>query len=80
MVTLSTIHKAKGMEWSRVYFLDSWRLPSKFARIAAEDGNPEALRQENNLSYVAITRAKHELIYIDMKGCNGKEAHDEQEV
>jgi superfamily I DNA/RNA helicase len=77
MVTLSTIHKAKGLEWSRVYFLDSWRLPSKFAKIAFEAGNPEPLRQENNLSYVAITRAKHELIFIDMKGCNGKEAHDE---
>ena len=76
MVTLSTIHRSKGLEWSRVYFLDSWRLPSKFAKISLEAGNPEPLRQENNLSYVAITRAKHELIFIDMKGCNGKEAEE----
>jgi DNA helicase-2/ATP-dependent DNA helicase PcrA len=72
MVTLSTIHKAKGLEWDRVYFLDSWRLPSKFALAAKQAGNPEPLRQEDNLAYVAVTRAKHELIYIDLRGCNGK--------
>lgn len=78
MVTLTTIHKAKGLEWDRVYFLDSWRLPSKYARMAAEMGNGEPMRQENNLAYVAVTRAKHELIYIDMKGCNGKGGQHEK--
>ncbi len=55
--TLSTIHKAKGLESERVYILRPDLLPSKWATT------PEAKQQEANLSYVAITRAKHELTY-----------------
>ena len=51
MVTLTTIHKAKGLEWDRAYFPRPVRLPSKVhARMAAEMGNMEPLRQENNLT------------------------------
>lgn len=60
VVTLSTIHKAKGREWDRVYFLArDTTLPSQYAR------KPWQLQQEENLEYVAITRAKKELIYVD---------------
>ena len=59
VVTLSTIHKAKGREWDRVYLIHKTEtLPSKWAR------KPWQLRQEENLEYVAITRAKRELIYV----------------
>src|SRR6185312_12343562 len=34
-VTLCTIHKAKGLEWDMVVLLDPWRLPSKWAKLAA---------------------------------------------
>lgn len=57
-ITLSTIHKAKGLEASRVLFLDSYLLPSKWAK------KPWQKEQEVNLSYVAITRAKNTLAYI----------------
>lgn len=60
-VTLSSIHGSKGLEWPVVYFLDSWRVPSKYAET------PEAIQQEHNLDYVAVTRAKRALIYINMK-------------
>ena len=61
VVTLSTIHKAKGREWDCVYLLDrSGTLPSKWAR------KPWQLRQEENLEYVAITRSKHELVYLEV--------------
>jgi superfamily I DNA/RNA helicase len=56
--TLSTIHKSKGREWNRVYFLRRDLLPSKYAK------QPWQLEQESNLEYVAITRAKVELIYV----------------
>lgn len=56
-LTLSTIHKSKGREWDTVYLLDrAGTLPSKWAR------KPWQLRQEANLEYVAITRAKRELV------------------
>ena len=57
-VTLATVHKAKGMESRRVFILDQHLMPSRYAKT------PEALQQEHNLIYVAITRAKHTLTYI----------------
>jgi superfamily I DNA/RNA helicase len=56
-ITLSTIHKAKGLEWDRVFILD-------FSLIGRRATSPEAKQQENNLAYVAITRAKRELRFI----------------
>jgi superfamily I DNA/RNA helicase len=59
LVTLATIHKAKGLEWERVYFLDRHLLPSKWAKL------DWMLEQERNLEYVGITRAKAELYFIE---------------
>jgi DNA helicase-2/ATP-dependent DNA helicase PcrA len=57
--TLSTIHKSKGREWETVYWLDRvGTLPSKYAKQAWQIG------QENNLCYVAATRAKHRLVEV----------------
>jgi len=50
-VILSTVHKAKGLEWNRVFILCS---TFKF-----KGG------QEDNIKYVAITRAKTHLTYVD---------------
>jgi len=60
-IILSTIHKAKGLEANRIFFLNRFLIPSKFA--VSED----QLIQENNLLYVAMTRAKKELIYCTVK-------------
>jgi len=57
-VMLSTIHKTKGLENERIFFLLPSLLPSKFA---TQEWN---LEQERNLEYVAITRAKLDLIYL----------------
>lgn len=62
---LSSIHRAKGLEAERVFFLDSWRIPSKYART------PDELQQENNLYYVAVTRARNTLIFINGEAING---------
>jgi len=61
-ITLSTGHRAKGMEWDLVVHLDPWRLPSKHARKAADRGDMSQLQQEMNLKYVIETRAKETLI------------------
>ena len=57
-VILCTIHKSKGLEAKRVFFLDPFLLPSKYARKAWQQ------QQETNLAYVAITRAQEFLGYI----------------
>jgi len=57
-LTLSTIHKAKGLEADRVFLLEPELLPSRRAR---KDWQRQ---QEANLEYVAVTRAKHTLVLI----------------
>jgi superfamily I DNA/RNA helicase len=66
-VTLSTIHKAKGLEWPLVVHLDPWRIPSKQAQLALVAGDPRPMQQERNLRYVAETRTKHTLIEASME-------------
>ena len=58
-ICLSTIHKAKGLEANNVFLLAPSLIPSIYAK---EDWE---LKQENNLMYVAITRAKKTLSFID---------------
>lgn len=59
-VTLSTVHKAKGREWNKVYILGFNKyMPSKWAKQSWE------VEQENNVIYVAITRAIKELVYTE---------------
>jgi DNA helicase II / ATP-dependent DNA helicase PcrA len=53
----STIHKAKGLEHDSVYILRPDTMPSTYARTV------DQLQQENNLIYVAITRAKSQLTW-----------------
>jgi superfamily I DNA/RNA helicase len=61
VLTLSTIHKAKGREWDRVFVLGMDRYsPSKWARQAWE------LVQEDNLCYVQVTRAKSHLTLVNV--------------
>jgi superfamily I DNA/RNA helicase len=58
-ITLSTVHKSKGLEWDKVFILDRSKFYPKWA---TKDWMQE---QEKNIHYVALTRAKNELIYID---------------
>lgn len=60
-IMLSTIHKAKGLENETVYFLCPELIPSKFAT------QPWEFEQEENLRYVAITRAKQKLVYVSVE-------------
>ena len=57
-ITLSTVHSAKGLEWSAVLVIDlvQNRFPSRHAVLRDED-----YEEERRLLYVACTRAKEEL-------------------
>jgi superfamily I DNA/RNA helicase len=66
-VTLSSVHRAKGLEWDCVVLLDPWRIPSKYARQAAAQGDQRQMRQEMNLRYVAETRTKHTLVLANLE-------------
>lgn len=66
-VTLSSIHRAKGLEWDLVLHLDPWRIPSKWSRAAAEKGDRRQLEQEYNLRYVCETRTRHTLINANLE-------------
>lgn len=58
-ICLSTVHKSKGLEADNVYILDHHLMPSKYAK---EEWQKE---QERNIRYVAYTRAKNYLGFID---------------
>ena len=60
-ISLSTIHKAKGLEANNVYIACRHLMPSSRAKKDWE------IRQEYNLMYVAYTRAKDILGFIDDK-------------
>lgn len=61
-LTLCSVHKSKGLEWPTVYILgENLWMPSPLAKTKT------ALEQENNLIYVARTRAMHTLTSIIMK-------------
>ena len=56
---LSTVHRAKGMEFSRVFILDSNNFMKTHPKMM-----PWEQRQLQNLMYVAITRAKEKLYFV----------------
>ena len=58
-ISLSTIHKAKGLEAKNVYVACASLMPSSSAKKDWE------MRQEHNLMYVAYTRAKDRLGFLD---------------
>jgi DNA helicase-2/ATP-dependent DNA helicase PcrA len=61
-VSLSTVHRAKGLEANRVFILAPSLLMPKWAMK-----DQEQIQQERNIAYVAITRAKETLIYLEPK-------------
>ena len=58
-VQLSTVHKAKGLEADNVFILKPSLMPLKYAKKDWE------IKTEKNLIYVAYTRAKKTLNFIE---------------
>lgn len=58
-MTICSIHKSKGLEAERVFILEFDKMPARWAKKEHDK------RQELNLKYVAITRAKKTLFLVD---------------
>lgn len=69
MLTLSTIHGAKGLEFDSVYMVDliQYEFPSSQNSSIEE---PEFLEEERRLFYVGLTRAKENLSLYYPKSLN----------
>jgi len=61
-ITLATIHRSKGLENDRVFILEPDKLP-----LTWKKQQEWQFKQECNLHYVALTRAKRELVLIGDK-------------
>lgn len=60
-VTLLTAHRSKGLEYTRVFLWGVNKyMPSPYAKQAWQQ------QQEENLEYVAITRAMETLVYVEV--------------
>lgn len=65
-VVLSTVHKAKGLEWEKVFLLVNTfnrRSPAN-APKQSEAAKAAQAKEESNIYYVAITRAKQHLVRV----------------
>lgn len=59
VISLSTIHRAKGLEWDVVFVLRPDLIPHPRAK------SPEEVQQERNAEYVCYTRAKKRLYLVE---------------
>ena len=69
-VTLSTIHRAKGLEYENVYIIGTvdGSIPHEYALDSYRNGDHSPMEEERRLLYVAVTRAqKHLFISVPQK-------------
>ncbi|MCM3090155.1 MULTISPECIES: UvrD-helicase domain-containing protein [unclassified Cytobacillus] len=76
-VTLSTIHRAKGLEYNVVYVAGAveGNLPHDHALEAYRSGESAPLEEERRLMYVAVTRAKKDLYISVPEKRRGRKAY-----
>lgn len=76
-ITLSTIHRSKGLEYKVVYIISTvdGSLPHDYALDSYRNGDLSPLEEERRLLYVAITRAMEQLYISVPEKRRGKKAH-----
>ena len=69
VVTLSTLHAAKGLEWQHVMLasVNEGLLPFRSGSADAPPMTPEHLHDERRLMYVGITRARSTLVVSTLR-------------
>lgn len=75
-ITLSTIHRSKGLEYKVVYIIDvvDGSIPHDYALESLRNGDSMPIEEERRLLYVAITRAKEECYLAIPEKRRGKKA------
>lgn len=63
-ILLSSIHRCKGLQADTVYILDFWMLKNGNPK---REKKPHQVQERKNLAYVAITRSKKSLYFIDSR-------------
>ncbi|MCM3569963.1 UvrD-helicase domain-containing protein [Neobacillus mesonae] len=76
-ITLSTIHRSKGLEYKIVYLLGAvdGSIPHDYSLDSARNGDFAGLEEERRLFYVAMTRAQEELLISAPETRRGKNAN-----
>lgn len=76
-ITLSTIHRSKGLEYKCVYVISAvdGSLPHDYALESYRNGDFSALEEERRLLYVAMTRARDQLFISVPSNRRGKRAN-----
>jgi DNA helicase II / ATP-dependent DNA helicase PcrA len=76
-ITLSTIHRAKGLEYKIVYLIGTvdGSIPHDYALESLREGDSQPLEEERRLLYVAITRARDKLYLSVPQHLRGKKVH-----
>ena len=69
MVTLSTLHASKGLEWPHVVLagVNEGVLPFQADSGEGDETTPQRLEEERRLMYVGITRARQSLIVSTLR-------------
>lgn len=87
-VRISTVHKAKGLEFETVYLFDlsqnnfptrssraSLEVPDALLKKPLKESSVQHIQEERRLMYVAMTRAKRDLILTFSSDHGGKRAY-----
>lgn len=76
-ITLSTIHRSKGLEYKVVYIVGAvdGSIPHEYALDSYRNGDHAPLEEERRLLYVAITRAMEQLYISVPDKRRGKKAN-----
>lgn len=66
-ITLATMHSSKGLEFDTVIVIDALQgiIPSNSALMNQKDGDDTDIENDVRLFYVAVTRAKKRLLFIN---------------
>jgi DNA helicase-2/ATP-dependent DNA helicase PcrA len=74
VITLSTMHSSKGLEFTKVYILDLFEniIPNRGSIDRFDIGDKDAMEEERRLMYVAMTRARKDLSLISISRKNGE--------
>lgn len=76
-VTLSTIHRSKGLEYENVYVIGTvdGSIPHDYALDSYRNGDQAPLEEERRLLYVAVTRAQKNLFISVPQKRRGRNAN-----